>query len=466
MTDAPAACPEPSDRPDIWPGGATRGTDGALAIGPIRLTHEALGDALGAPLAAGPVIVADRASIRGRAEVWQSAMAEAFWSGYGMAGAQVYYAGKAFLAAELVRDLTSVGLGIDTASLGELTLALRAGADPALVGLHGNAKTDAEIDLALRSGIGRLIIDSIPEIERIAARARELGVCAPLMVRVTTGVHAGGHSFIATAHEDQKFGLSLATGAAREAAERIAATEGVALVGLHSHIGSQIMDLAGFGAAARAVLGLRAELLRKGIEVPEVDLGGGYGVAYTGADAVAPTQKQVADFLAETVREVCTELATDIPRISIEPGRSVIAPAVLTLYRVMATKDVVTQEGTTRRYVAVDGGMSDNIRPVLYDAAYAVALANRAPSGDLISSRVVGKHCESGDILVREALLPADVGPGDELAIPVTGAYGRSMASNYNMAARPGVLALDGEAAHWWLRPETVDDVLSLDAGL
>ncbi|OKL54214.1 diaminopimelate decarboxylase [Bowdeniella nasicola] len=464
---SPLRCPEPAERPDIWPTTARRSDVGVLSIGGVELTYEALA-AAGGPEEPQPVVICDAAAATGRATVWQMAMSEAFWDGYGMNGARVYYAGKAFLCAALVRALTDAGLGIDTASLGELTLALRAGANPATVGLHGNAKSDAEIDFALCEGIGRIIIDSLPEIDRIVGRARALGVEAPLMVRVTTGVHAGGHTFIATAHEDQKFGLSLATGAARAAAEKIAAADGVRLVGLHSHIGSQIMELDGFAAAARAVLTLRHELQQAGIAVPEVDLGGGYGVAYTERDAIAPTQKQVADELAAIVRTTCADLGSDVPVISIEPGRSIIAPTCVSLYPVVATKDVMTEDGFTRRYVAVDGGMSDNIRPVLYDAAYSATLANRDPNAAPahVRTRVVGKHCESGDILIPDALLPGDVAPGDIIAVPVTGAYGRAMASNYNMATRPGVLAVAGGAATWWLRPETIDDLLALDPGL
>ncbi|SDZ76808.1 diaminopimelate decarboxylase [Bowdeniella nasicola] len=454
------ACPEPHERPDLWPTTTRRGADGVLQIGAVPLSWDRLG------IEPGPVVIADSAAIAGRAAVWQMAMDEAFWDGYGMNGARVYYAGKALLCAALVKELTAIGLGIDTASLGELTLALRAGANPAGVGLHGNAKTDAELELAVSAGIGRIIIDSLPEIDRIAAIARAHNTSAPLMVRVTTGVHAGGHDFIATAHEDQKFGLSLATGVARAAAEKIAATPGVHLIGLHSHIGSQIMDLAGFEVAARALLTLRRDLIAAGISVDEVDLGGGYGVAYTGVDAPGPSQKLVADTLAAVVRTACAELDTPVPVVSIEPGRSIIAPTCVSLYPVIATKDVTTESGQIRRYIAVDGGMSDNIRPVLYNASYSATLANRLPGGATVSSRIVGKHCESGDILIPDAELPSDITPGDIIAIPVTGAYGRAMASNYNMALRPGVLALADGAASWWLRPETLADLFALDTQL
>lgn len=456
-----ATCPEPSERPDLWPTNTRRNADGAIEIGGVALTEARLGEYFPA---AGPIVLLDEDALIGRAQVWLAAMEEACWPGYGMAGAQVYYAGKAFLCGELVKRLDAIGLGIDTASLGELTLALRAGAKAQRIGLHGNAKTDAELHLAISNRIGRIIVDNEAEIERIAAIARQCDTVANVMVRVTTGVHAGGHQYIATAHEDQKFGLSLTTGAAERAALAIGSHPELKLVGLHSHIGSQITDLSGFEVAAEKLCELRHRIIAAGTPVPELDLGGGYAIAYTGADRAPLAAKAVADALAGAVRRACERLGDDIPGLSIEPGRSIAGPAMATCYRVISVKDVTYAEGKTRRYLGVDGGMSDNIRPVLYQAAYTAALANRTSTATPVSCRVVGKHCESGDILIPDISLPGDVGPGDLLVVPATGAYGRSMASNYNLALRPGVLGVHDGHGQWWVRPETLTDLFATDA--
>lgn len=456
---APAA-PEPGQRPDLWPWSARRAASGELAVAGI-----------GAPELARefgtPAFVMDRADFRGRAEVWATAMAEEFWDGYGLAGGAAYYAGKAFLCADAVRQASGAGLGIDTASLGELTLALRAGADPAHVGLHGNNKSDAELRLALTAGgrgIGRIIADSLPELRRIEALAGELGIRAPVMVRLKTGVHAGGHEFVATDHEDQKFGLSIHDGGALAALHLVAGSPHLRLVGLHDHIGSQVYALDAFRAAVRLVLEFRDRAQRHlGVAVPEVDLGGGYPVAYSGADPRPPSIRDCAVALADAVRVQCERLSCDVPRVSVEPGRSIAGPSTLTLYTVGTIKDV-TLPGGSRRYVSVDGGMSDNIRPALYGARYTALLANRASSAPPVDCRVVGKHCESGDVLISSVGLPGDLRAGDLLAVPVTGAYGYAMASNYNLTPRPGVLGVEGGRARWLVRPEAVDDLLARDA--
>lgn len=456
-----AACPEPHIRPDLWPTNTRRNAAGAIEIGGVALTEDALGSYFPA---AGPIVLLDEAALVGRAEVWLAAMQEACWPGYGMAGAQVYYAGKAFLCGELVKRLDAIGIGIDTASLGELTLALRAGADPKRIGLHGNAKTDAELHLAISNRIGRIIVDNEAEIERIAAIARHYDTVANVMVRVTTGVHAGGHQYIATAHEDQKFGLSLTTGAAERAAKAIDQHRELKLIGLHSHIGSQITDLSGFQVAAEKLCELRHRIIAAGIAVPELDLGGGYAIAYTGDDAPPLAAKDVAESLAGAVRSACEKFGDEIPALSIEPGRAIAGPVMATCYRVISVKDVTYAEGKTRRYIGVDGGMSDNIRPVLYQAAYTAALANRTSDAPGAQCRIVGKHCESGDILISDIVLPNDVGPGDLLVVPATGAYGRSMASNYNLALRPGVLGVHEGSARWWVRAETFNELFATDA--
>ena len=452
--------PEPHERPDLWPTTVRRGPDGGLTIGGRSLV-QVLAEA---PT---PVFVLDEEDLRGRAASWSAAMAEEFWPPYGMNGGTAFYAGKAFLTTAVGQMVLQEGMGIDTASRIELAVGLSALQE-------GNAKTQAEIAVALTHRVGHLVLDSREEVDLAAAAVRglrEAGTYGPeetgaVMVRLTTGVHAGGHEYIATAHEDQKFGLSVTTGAAREAIDAIIAAPELSLHGLHSHIGSQIMDLAGFREAARVVLTLRHEVARDtGILAEEVDLGGGYGIAYTGADPVPPSPAQVARVLADTVRSLCAELGDSVPHVSVEPGRSVVGPSTLTLYTVTGLKRVELGEGASRLYVSVDGGMSDNIRPALYDAAYTALVANRlpGPAAGLVRSRVVGKHCESGDVVVRDVDLPADLAVGDVLAVPATGAYGRSMASNYNLFTRPGVAWVREGEQGWLLRPETVEDLLRLE---
>ena len=470
------SCPEPEDRPDLWPTTARRTDDGELVLGGLTVS-EILAEA------PSPVFVLDEADLRGRAASWAAAMHEEFWPSYGMAGGEAFYAGKAFLTTKVAQWVLEEGMGIDTASRGELAVSLaalqevsgeEATTDATRLGLHGNGKTQAEIAVALTHHVGHLVLDSLEEVELAVRAVRDLrssGVYGPeetgkVMVRLTTGVHAGGHEFISTGHEDQKFGLSVHGGAARQAIDAIIAAPELELHGLHSHIGSQIMDLAGFREAARVVLTLRHEVAADtGHLCPEVDLGGGYGIAYTGADPVPPSPAEVARTLAETVRELCTELGDPVPHVSVEPGRSVAGPSTVMLYTVSGLKRVELGEGASRLYVSVDGGMSDNIRPALYEAAYTALVANRRPDSQagLVRSRVVGKHCESGDVVVRDVDLPADLAVGDVLAVPATGAYGRSMASNYNLFTRPGVRwVCEGESG-WVLRPETIEDLVRLE---
>ncbi|MDO5034936.1 MAG: diaminopimelate decarboxylase [Actinomycetaceae bacterium] len=451
--------PLPSERPDLWPWSAKH--DGQLHLG--GRSAESLVASFGSPM-----YVLDEADLMGRATVWATVMAEEFWDGYGMGGGSAYFAAKAFMSARVVELVTSAGMGVDTASLGELTLALRAGADPNMVGLHGNNKSDEELRLAISAGdagIARIVIDSMDEIDRVAAIAKELGRKARVMIRVTTGVHAGGHEFIATAHEDQKFGLSLSTGQALEAAREIAKRESLDFVGLHAHIGSQIRELDAFAESASRLLGLMGTLHEEGIECREVDLGGGYAITYTGEDPEAMSPKDIARTLAGAVRTACEEMGLKVPHISIEPGRSTVGPSVVTLYTVGTVKEVPL-EGGSRLYVSVDGGMSDNIRPALYDAKYTALLANRTSKEPLVLSRVVGKHCESGDIVVTEVALPADIRAGDILAVPATGAYGHTMSSNYNMLTRPGTLGVGMGEPKWVVYPETLSDLFARDAAL
>lgn len=445
--------------PHVWPAGARRGDDGALSVAGVDLRDLAAEHGT-------PAYVLDEADFRARARGFREAFERAF--GALGTGVDVYYAGKAFLSVAVARWAHEEGLRVDTSTGGELAVALRAGVPGADIGLHGNNKSDAEIERALAVGVGRIVVDSLGEVDRVADAAARAGVRAPVMVRLTTGVHAGGHEFIATAHEDQKFGLSVAGGAASPAMaalHAVLARPELELIGVHSHIGSQILDPSGFEAAARRVLELRAALAAAtGHLLAEVDLGGGFGIAYLPGE-VPLDPGRVAKDLAGVVDGACAELGTPLPRISIEPGRAIVGPTTLTLYRVGTVKPVTLEDGGMRTYVSVDGGMSDNLRPALYGARYTAALASRRGSATTTAARVVGKHCESGDIVVHDVALPDDVAPGDLLAVPATGAYGRSMASNYNHVPRPPVVAVRDGVARVIVRRETEDDLLALDLG-
>lgn len=443
MPFAPLAhvpAPEPGEGP--WPRNLTREANGEVALAGHTLTELAENGT--------PVYLVDKDDMVARAKAWVDAIGEG----------DVYYAGKSFLTPAVARWMYEEGLGIDTASEGELRTALAGGVPGERIGLHGNSKSDSTLKLALENNIGRIVVDSPGEVEQIATIASELGVVAPCLVRVTTGVHAGGHEFIATAHEDQKFGLSLATGAALEVVSEIAKNPHLKFLGLHSHIGSQILDPQGFAAAADAVIEFAGELAKRGIEVHEVDLGGGYGIQYTGEDPAPQTEVEMIAGIRSALESACEKAGIPVPRMSIEPGRSVSGPSGMTLYTVGATKDVMTDDGV-RRYVSIDGGMSDNTRPALYGANY-TALLNRESDAELVPTRVVGMHCESGDIVVKDVALPKDVTRGDLLLVAATGAYGRSMASNYNMVRKPGVLAVSDRGTAWLMRPETWEDILGL----
>ncbi|GGC11915.1 diaminopimelate decarboxylase [Cellulomonas carbonis] len=462
--------------PQVWPAGAEVGEDGAVRIAGVDLRSLAAEHGT-------PAYVLDEADFRRRARAWRTAFEEAF-AAIG-AGVDVYYAGKAFLSVAVARWAHEEGLRIDTATGGELAVALRAGVPGEDIGLHGNNKSDAEIDRALAAGVGRIVLDSLVEVDRVAEAAARAGVRAPVMVRVTTGVHAGGHEYISTAHEDQKFGLSVAGGQALEALRAVLARPELELLGIHSHIGSQILDPSGFEVAARRILELRSALAREtGVLVSEVDLGGGYGVAYVPGE-VALDPVETARAAARAVGDECARLGDAVPRISIEPGRAVVGPTTVTLYTVGTVKPVTVDGAPTgdardardarddgasaepfvRTYVSVDGGMSDNLRPALYGARYSARVVSRRGAATTVRSRVVGKHCESGDVVVHDVELPSDVRAGDLLAVPVTGAYGRSMASNYNHVPRPPVVAVRDGAARVVVRRETEDDLLALDLG-
>ena len=407
-----------------------------------------------------PVYVVDEIDARSRAVEIRQCFSDEFARVGG--SVKVYYAGKAFLSIEVARWMNEAGLNIDVASGGELAVALAAGVEPRRLGLHGNNKSLAEIDRAVAIGIGAIVIDSEVEISRIAEAATRHGVVQAVRLRINSGVHASTHEYLATAREDQKFGIPLVDAAAHVALIR--AEPSLTFLGLHSHIGSQIFESSGFAEAARRLFALHAELLAGG-PVPELNLGGGFGIAYTSVDAPLPIAEIAARF-AQIVSEGAATLGIPIPVVAIEPGRSIIGPSTTTLYTVGTIKDVLVDGTDVRRYVSVDGGMSDNIRPSLYRADYSVRLANRSSTAEPSLVRIAGKHCESGDIVVHADYLPGDVTPGDLVGVPATGAYGWAMASNYNYLGRPPVVAVRDGIARVIVRGETEEDLLSRDAGV
>jgi diaminopimelate decarboxylase len=447
----PAWLRQPADPnalvPQLWSSTAHK-VDGDLSVGGVAL----------ADLAAEfntPAYVLDEADFRSRARAFREA-----FSAY-----DVFYAGKAFLCTTVARWVAEEGLSLDVCSGSELTVALRAGFDPARIGYHGNNKTVPELRRAVDVGVGRIVLDSFAEIERLTRITEELGRTASVMVRVTAGVEAHTHEYIATAHEDQKFGFSITSGDAMEAVRRVEAAPRLDLLGLHSHIGSQIFDSSGFEVAARRVLALHARVSEElGVTLPEMDLGGGFGIAYTTQDDPSDPA-QLATEMTKIVEHECRSLGIVEPRLSIEPGRAIVGPSMCTVYTVGTVKPVELDGGAVRTYISVDGGMSDNIRTALYDADYSCTLVNRSSEARPVLSRVVGKHCEAGDIVVKDEFLPGDVAPGDLLAVPGTGAYCRSMASNYNHALRPPVIAVRDGVAKVLIRRETEDDLLATDVG-
>ena len=492
----------------IWPAGSNVNEQGEITF--HGRTAKSLLNEFGSPL-----YVIDTDDVRARAAKFVKAAANAFNNTV----THVSFAGKALLSKEICRIVTESGMLIDTCTMGEMRIALAAGVPGRRLVLHGNNKSDAEIELAVTEGFAKIVVDEPNEPARIAGIAKRLGKRARVMLRVTSGIHAGGHEFVSTAHEDQKFGVALlpvgadasklnvlddladvtpAGSNARlgESAERQLqydikypydmshekVSEGdrklaeamtmLELVGVHSHIGSNIHDADAFIQAAKRMMLLRKTFYATdAYTLPEVDLGGGYSVAYTDGEDSMDLDTELAR-LADAVTTVNRALGMPAPVISFEPGRWTVAPTGVTLYRVGTVKpvqlagtakDKAGNPVTERVYVSVDGGMSDNIRPALYGSDYTARIANREGSSETKLCRVVGMHCESGDIIVNEVRLPADIQRGDVLAVPVTGAYGRTMASNYNQALIPAVVAVSEQDAHVMIRRQTVDDLLDWD---
>ncbi len=406
-----------------------------------------------------PTFFIDEADFRTRALAWNDALKEAF----GDKAGTVYYASKAFSCTEVARWIKDLGIGIDVSTGGEMAVALAGGIDPKKIEVHGNNKSIAEIEKAISVGVETIVIDSMYEIDRVATAAAKAGKIQRVLLRLTPGIEAHTHESIATAHEDVKFGFSIASGAAWSAITAVHKQSSLELRGFHAHIGSQIFGFESFEILAERFVTFLAKYrdeFKK--ELPELDLGGGYGIAYLESD-VTVVPRDAMQALANAVKKHCAAFNLQIPTVSIEPGRAIVGPTMFTLYEVGTVKDVTLENGTHRRYISVDGGMSDNIRPSLYGAEYTTILANRTSSAAHTSSRLVGKHCETGDIIIREIDLPEDIVPGDLLAVPATGAYGRSMASNYNHVPRPSVVAVKDGKARVIVRRESIEDLLALD---
>ncbi|MFI5777483.1 diaminopimelate decarboxylase [Nocardia sp. NPDC051570] len=436
---------------NVWPRNATRDADGVVRLAGVSVTE--LAEQYGTPL-----FVIDEDDFRSRCRD----MVRAFGD-----NARVHYASKAFLCGEVARWVRDEGLSLDVCSGGELAVALHAGFPPARIALHGNNKSVPELEAAVAAGVGHVVLDSLIEIDRLEAVAGRAGVVQDVLVRVTPGVEAHTHEYISTAHEDQKFGFSITGGDALEALARVFESRNLRLVGLHSHIGSQIFEIDGFEIAAQRMLGLLRDAVDKfGAErtaqINTLDLGGGLGISYLPHDDPPPLDEFAAN-LRRIVAEEAARAGLPTPAIAVEPGRAIAGPGTVTVYEVGTTKDVSLDGGLRRRYVSVDGGMSDNIRPALYQAEYDCRLVSRGSDSDAVLARVVGKHCETGDIVIRDTWMPADVGPGDLIAVAATGAYCYSMSSRYNLLTRPAVVAVRAGQARLILRRETVADLLSLE---
>ncbi|WP_063806140.1 diaminopimelate decarboxylase [Streptomyces kanamyceticus] len=444
MLPGPVDALAPSDEElSIWPASTRPLGRGDLSVGGVPLTEVA--ERFGTP-----AYLLDEGEVRARCRGYLRAFPEA----------EVLYAAKAFLCRAMAHWMAEEGLGLDVCSAGELELAVTTGFPAERIVLHGNAKSPHDLSAALRLGVGRIVIDSASEIARLAA-AVPTGSRQKVMVRVVPGIAAGGHAKIRTGTDDQKFGLSITDGSAQHAVARILGQPALELVGLHCHLGSQITTEKPFLAAVRRLVGLMARIKdQHGITLPELDLGGGHGIAYRpGEDAldIACLARKVRAELIES----CAAAGLTVPHLILEPGRAIAGPSGVALYRVLAVKRTGGQT-----FVAVDGGMSDNPRPALYGVRYVPRLVGRSATAEAVPVTVVGRHCEAGDILATDVPLPGDVRPGDLLAVPVAGAYHLSMASGYNLVGRPPVVAVADGHARLLVRRESLEDFRSRDVGL
>ena len=439
---------EPSLSPPLgppWSMTASRGRDGVVHVGGLAL--DVLAETYGTPL-----LVVDGDDLRARCRE--------FVAGFGTE--HVIYASKAWPTTAVLQIVAQEGLLVDVASGGELHTALAAGVDPARIVLHGNNKSVEELDRALEVGVGRIVLDAMEEIERLDKLARTRGVTAPVLLRITPGIEAHTHEYVRTGQDDAKFGFTLSLGLADVALERVLACASLELLGVHAHIGSQVFGVEAFVANAEVAVDLVARWRDEhGITLREVDVGGGMGVTYGPDDTPVPVA-ELAEAVRSAVAERAAAHAMPVPEVLVEPGRAIVASSTLTLYRVGVVKNL---PGLSR-WVAVDGGMSDNIRPALYGAVHPVLLASRDSEEPAGPVRLVGKHCESGDVLGIDLPLPTDVVADDLVALAATGAYTEAMASNYNRLPRPAVVLVEGGIARLIVRRESLDDLLRRDVPL
>jgi diaminopimelate decarboxylase len=428
-----------------WPLTATRDDDGTLLVGGVSVTDLARDHAT-------PLWVVDEDDLRERCRRYVT----------GFPGVDVTYASKAWCTVGLLQLVDDEGLLIDVASGGEMHTALVAGVDAAKLIFHGNNKSAEELDQALEVGVGRIVCDSFDELDRLQALAAARDVVVKVWLRITPGIDAHTHDYVRTGHDDAKFGFTLSLGLADDALLHAQKLENLDVVGIHAHIGSQIFGTDPFIANAEVTLDLLARWRDEhGVVLSELNLGGGMGIRYTHEDHPVEVARYGKAVL-ETVGQRCEALEFPRPRLIVEPGRAIVGPSTITLYEIGTVKRL---PGLTT-WVSVDGGMSDNIRPALYDAEHEVALVSRASDAEPRSVTVVGKHCESGDLVREHAPLPGDLAVGDLLAVAATGAYTASMASNYNRLPRPAAVLVKDGAVRELVRRETMDDLVRLDVPL
>jgi diaminopimelate decarboxylase len=443
----------------IWPKSANRNNDGALVISGLDVRD--ISQKYPTPL-----FVLDETDLINRVQKYMKSFSKASHGSKLTKETKIFYASKAFTSSLFIKLIVNEGMGVDVATEGELRVALAGGCKPENIVFHGNNKSVDELAFAIDKKVGLFAVDSFFEIARLAQLAIDKKVKPNVLVRVTAGIEAHTHEFVATAHEDQKFGFSLAAGDADEAVRRIVKDENLHLVGLHSHIGSQIFDNKGFEIAATRLAELALRIAKEhNAQIEMLNLGGGMGIAYIDSDAPLAIE-QMSSELVDIVYKLFTTNGLAMPQLAFEPGRAIVGPSMITLYTVGTTKKIELENGEKRTYVAVDGGMSDNIRTALYGAQYSVTLASRLSKAEPMLSRIVGKHCESGDIIVRDCYLPEDLVPGDLIAVAATGAYNRSMSSQYNLVTRPGVISVNNNKITELLRKETYEDVFITDPGL
>ncbi|WP_405490584.1 diaminopimelate decarboxylase [Nocardia sp. NBC_00511] len=427
--------------PTIWPRDTHYDGEGRITVGNVALAD--IADQYGTP-----TYVLDEGEVRGRCQDYRKRFPDA----------EIIYAGKALLTRAVAEWVTEEGLSLDVCSAGELAVALSSWADPARIMLHGNGKPFGELETAINCGVGRIVVDSLTEITLLSALASRP---QRVLLRVTPDIDVHGHPAVRTGVTDQKFGFPIGGDAVREAADRILRQPNLQLVGLHCHIGSQIGETFPYGEAVRRMIGemsrLRDEL---GVELTELDLGGGHAVAYRSGDP-AMDLAELSDIVGDSLDAACIRYGFPQPKIALEPGRAIVARAGVTLYRVLSIKHV--EGGHT--YVTVDGGMSDNPRVALYGARYDAVVANRHPTGEHMTVTIAGRHCEAGDILAHDVRLPVDLRPGEVLAMPCTGAYHHSLASSYNGIGRPPIVAVRDGRSRELVRRETIDDLLCRDIG-